>query len=97
VERRLGFAEGIETSLSVMTAFNRTGSWYRPPVWAALDAGNMGDLPVVDGIDTVLVYADRGRVGEQAADTLAQRWTYAERDVFVALAPVDDWNPAVAS
>jgi putative DNA primase/helicase len=97
VERRLGVAEGIETSLSVMTAFNRTGSWYRPPVWAALDAGNMAGLPVVPGIDTLLIYADRGPAGEQAADTLTQTWTYSERDVFVAVAPVDDWNPAVAS
>lgn len=95
VTHQLGLAEGIETALSVSTSFRRTG-WDRP-VWAALNAGNMGGLPVLRGIDTLFIYADRGQAGEQAGDHLAQRWLAAGRDVFVSTAPVDDWNPAVAS
>jgi hypothetical protein len=66
-------------------------------VWAALNAGNLGELDVVDGIETIVVYADRGPAGETGADKLAQRWLDAGREVEVAVAPVDDFNPAVAS
>jgi Toprim domain len=91
---RLGIAEGIETSLSVMTAFQRDESRVEH-VWCALNAGNLGDLPVVPGIETLVIYADRGRAGEHAADKLARRWLDADREVVVVTAPVDDWNPVV--
>jgi hypothetical protein len=94
VTLRLGIAEGIETSLSVMTAFQRDESRIEH-VWCALNAGNLGDLPVVPGIETLVIYADRGRAGEQAADKLARRWLDADREVIVVTAPVDDWNPVV--
>jgi hypothetical protein len=94
VTQTLGLGEGIETSLAVNTSFRRAG--WDQPVWAALDAGNMGYLPVVPGIDTLFIYADRGQAGEKAADKLAQCWLAAGRDVFVSTAPVDDWNSAVA-
>jgi hypothetical protein len=90
VDVRLGVAEGIETSLAVATAFQRRG-WFMP-VWAALDAGNLGALPVVPGIETLVIYADAGAAGEKAANDLCNRWVYAGRDVRVAIAPHDDWN-----
>jgi putative DNA primase/helicase len=93
VTRRIGVAEGIETSLSVTTAFCRDEGRFEP-VWAALDAGNLGGLPHVPGIETLVIYADRGPAGEQNADKLAQRWLGAECEVFISIAPVDDWNPA---
>src|SRR5262249_44745682 len=94
VESRLGLAEGIETSLSVYTSFRRAG-WFQP-VWAALDAGNMAVLPHLRGIDLLSIYSDHGPAGEQAAETLAQRWLNAGTDVFLSPAPIYDWNPAVA-
>jgi putative DNA primase/helicase len=96
VTRRIGIGEGIETCLAVTTAFHRDEG-RREPVWAALNAGNLGALDVVDGIKTIVVYADHGPAGEAAADNLAQRWLDADREVAVAVAPVDDFNPAVAS
>jgi|HubBroStandDraft_4_1064222.scaffolds.fasta_scaffold20186_4 putative DNA primase/helicase len=94
--RRIGFGEGIETCLAVTTAFRRDEGRHEP-VWAALNAGNLGELEVVDGIETIVVYADRGPAGEAGADQLAQRWLDADREVEVAIAPVDDFNPAAAS
>jgi putative DNA primase/helicase len=93
VTRRIGVAEGIETALSVTTAFRRDEGRFEP-VWAALDAGNLGGLPHVPGIETLAIYADRGPAGEQNADKLAQRWLGAECEVFISIAPADDWNPA---
>jgi hypothetical protein len=96
VTLRLGIAEGIETALSVMSAFLRDEGRVEP-VWTALNAGNMGDLPVVPGIETLVIYADHGPAGEKAANKLAERWLDADREVFISVAPVDDWNPMVAS
>ena len=53
------------------------------------------ELPVVPGIETLQIYADRGPAGENAADELAQRWLADGREVFIAPAPVDDWNRPV--
>ena len=91
VERRVGIGEGIETALSVMTAYRRDEGRLEP-VWSALDAGNLGLLPVLDGIETLAIYADKGNAGERAADNLAERWLAADREVFTFTAPLDDWN-----
>lgn len=96
VELRLGIGEGIETALSVMTAFRRDEGRLEP-VWSALDAGNMAELPVPGGIETLAIYADRGDAGERAAEKLAQRWLAADREVFTFTAPADDWNPKAAA
>src|SRR5262245_6709006 len=61
VDLRLGLGEGVETSLSVFTSFQRAG-WFQP-VWAALDAGNLGELPVVDGVEMLVIYGDPGPAG----------------------------------
>ena len=96
VDTRLGLGEGIETCLHVHTQFRRAG-WFMP-VWSALDAGNLRELPHLLGIGQLYIYADRGPAGEQAADRLAQRWLEeTEAEVFIAPAPVDDWNSEVAS
>jgi Toprim domain-containing protein len=98
VTLRLGIAEGIETAAAVTTALEdgSPGGYYEP-VWAALSAGNLARLPIVLGIETLVVYADRGPAGEKAAAKLTERWLDASREVFIAVAPVDDWNSAEAS
>jgi hypothetical protein len=96
VTRRLGLAEGVETALSVMTSYCRDEGRLEP-VWSALDAGNLGTLPILGGIETLAIYVDKGEVGEKAADRLADRWLAADREVFTFTAPVDDWNPKVAT
>ena len=95
VTLRLGISRGHRDELSVMSSFQRDEGRVEH-VWCALNAGNMGDLPVVPGIETLVIYADRGPAGEKAADKLAERWLDADREVFIATHPVDDWNPKVA-
>lgn len=82
----LGLAEGMETALAVMAA-----GW--SPVWAAIDAGNLADLPVLDGIETLTVFADHDDAGLHAAEKLAQRWVRAGREVAIATPTVrgKDW------
>ena len=82
---RLGLSEGTETALAIQTSFARAGR--SEIVWAAVNAGNMAELPVVAGIETLVVYADKdaGGAGQRAAQELAARWTRAGREAYIAL------------
>ena len=75
----LGIAEGIETALSLASAYR--------PVWAAIDAGNLAALPVLAGIQCLVLAADHDAAGVAAAETCARRWTAAGCEVRVLLAP----------
>jgi putative DNA primase/helicase len=89
---RLGLSEGTETALAIQTSFARAGR--SEIVWAAVNAGNMAGLPVVPGIETLVIYADKdaGGAGEKAAQDLASRWLRAGREAYIALPPTGDWN-----
>ena len=89
---RLGLSEGTETALAIQTSFSRAGR--SEIVWAAVNAGNMAELPVVPGIDTLVVYADKdvGGAGQRAAQELATRWTRSGRVAYIALPDNGDWN-----
>jgi putative DNA primase/helicase len=89
---RLGLSEGTETALAIQTSFARAGR--SEIVWAAVNAGNMAGLPVVPGIETLVVYADKdtGGVGQRAAQYLAARWMQAGREAYIALPNRGDWN-----
>ena len=78
-----------------MTAMKRAGRMVRP-VWSALNAGNLADLPVLAGIERLYVYADNDAsgTGQRAAETLARRWYDAGRETFIALPKAGDWNDA---
>ena len=75
----LGVAEGVETALAAAHAFS--------PMWAAMDAGNLADLPVLDGSEALTVFADRDEsgTGQRAAASCATRWLEAGREVRVIL------------
>jgi len=92
VTLRLGLSEGIETALAIQTSFRRAAR--SEIVWAALNAGNMAELPVVPGIEALVVYADKdaGGAGQRAAHKLAARWMQAGRDAYIALPRNGDWN-----
>ena len=62
----LGIAEGIESSLAA--------AWGYQPMWACIDAGNMATLPVLAGIQTLLVFADHDDAGLRAAYACGERW-----------------------
>lgn len=75
----LAIAEGIETALSLAHAFT--------PVWACIDAGNLAAFPVLDGVECLTIAADHDDAGIKAANTCAQRWTDAGREVRIVMAP----------
>jgi phage/plasmid primase-like uncharacterized protein len=94
VTSELGVAEGIETALAVVQGLGP----FRP-VWSAIDAGNLAGLPVVPGIERLIIYADvdPSGTGQAAARTLALRWYRAGHDVYIAQPPTPaggkrDWN-----
>ncbi len=76
----LAIAEGIETAL--------TAALVCQPVWSMIDAGNMAAFPVLDGIESLLICADHDAAGLHAADTCAERWYRAGREVRIAQSPV---------
>jgi hypothetical protein len=91
----LGIGEGTETCLAVMTAMKREGRMILP-VWSALNAGNMGNLPVVPGIERLTIYVDADEPGRKSSGKLAARWHQAGREVFTATPSAGDWNEVAA-
>ena len=82
----LAVAEGIETALSLAHAYR--------PAWACIDAGNLAALPVLAGIECLVIGTDHDEAGINAAEACAARWEAAGVDV-VAIAPRQarsDWN-----
>ena len=82
----LGIAEGIETALAVM---QRAG-WR--PVWAATSAGSISRFPVLPGIETLTIFADADRPGQDAARTCLDRWAAANREARILTPPAGDWD-----
>jgi putative DNA primase/helicase len=72
-------AEGVETALTAAHAFT--------PAWACLDAGNLGELPVLPGVEALTVVADHDEAGTRAADACGRRWAEAGREVRIWKAP----------
>lgn len=87
VTHGLAIAEGIETALSVAHAFQ--------PAWAAIDAGNLGELPLLSGIDALTIMADADPAGTKAAEHCARRWADAGREVRLAIPASGDANDVV--
>ncbi len=64
------------------------------PIWSAIDAGNLAALPVLDGVESLSVFADNDPAGTAAAQTLQGRWLDAGREARIIAAPEEgsDWN-----
>ena len=67
--------EGVETVLSAARHF--------APAWAALDAGNLRRLPVLDGIEALTILVDDDDAGRRAAKACAARWQAADREARI--------------
>jgi putative DNA primase/helicase len=78
----LAVAEGIETTLAVVTACELPG-------WAALSAGGIRALILPAEATHVVICADNDRnaVGQHAAHDAAARWLTEGRRVRIALPP----------
>jgi hypothetical protein len=82
--RGLILCEGPETGIVLFQQEMR-------PIWACGGAGTLAKFPLLGGVETLTIAADTGLAGQQAAETLAQRWREADREVFIIVPPVDDW------
>ena len=81
----LGIAEGIETGLSAMEIF-------RVPVWCALGS-NLARIDLPSGVRHVVIFADHGKAGEDAADKARATFRLAGRKVAVRFPEVGkDFN-----
>lgn len=85
VSTGLAIAEGIETALAAAQRFT--------PIWASIDAGNLGAFPVLGGIEALTIIVDHDRAGVNSALNLGRRWRQAGREVFVLYPekPGTDW------
>ncbi len=75
VTHGLGVAEGIESALAAAHLFQ--------PVWACVDAGNLAALPVLAGVEALVVFADHDPAGLKAARECARRWADAGREARI--------------
>lgn len=83
----LGIAEGVENALTWAAA----GWW---PIWAAPDVEHVKKFPVLDGIETLTIFADNKKADDvEAARECAIRWSAAGKRVEI-LKPREgtDWN-----
>lgn len=78
----LGIGEGIESTLSL----RELPEFGQSPVWAMLNAGNLGNLPVLPGIECLWVAEDHDDAGKRATEDVGRRWTDAGREVFAVRA-----------
>jgi len=84
VTHGLAIAEGIETALSLAHGYQ--------PAWACIDAGNMAALPVLAGVECLVIAADKDPAGLDAAQTCAARWTAAGAKVRITQQDANDLN-----
>jgi hypothetical protein len=71
--------EGIETCLSYALEF--------APVWSCLDAGNLGEFPVLPGLEGLTVLIDNDKAGEEAFTEVRDRYEAAGIEVIGIKAP----------
>jgi putative DNA primase/helicase len=82
VGKRLVVAEGVENALTAATLLSHRGMPMRP-AWATGCANNLRRLPVLDGVEhlIILVDNDKSGTGQKAAAECAERWSAAGRKV----------------
>jgi hypothetical protein len=71
----LAVAEGIESALGAAHRFM--------PVWGMVDAGNLSALPILRGIECLMIFADHDEAGTRAAQQCAARWRAAGVKVHI--------------
>ena len=77
---RLIVGEGIETTLAAATRVSRWGGLLQP-AWSAVASGVLGNLPLIPGVErlVILVDHDLNGAGQAAALRCAGRWSRAGR------------------
>jgi putative DNA primase/helicase len=87
----LGLVEGIETGLAAMQI-------HGVPVWATLGR-RMANVFVPDTVQDLIIFADNGQAGRDAAESAMQRHTRKGRCVVVHFPPANfkDWADVTAA
>jgi Toprim domain len=90
--------EGVETVMAAATRIKRWGALLQP-AWAALSNGVLGNLPLIAGVErlVILVDHDLNGAGQAAATRCAERWSRAGREVVQLMPkrPGSDFNDLV--
>jgi len=88
--------EGIETVLAAATRIPYRGAPLRP-AWPAVSTGPLGNLPVLPGVEQLILLVDHDEEGRAAAARCADRWTRAGRTVarLTPKRPGADFNDLV--
>jgi hypothetical protein len=90
--------EGIETVLAAATRITHHGAPLRP-AWSALSSDALGKLPVISGVERLIVLADNdtNNTGQEAAEACRLRWRDAGREVICLMPekPGTDFNDLV--
>jgi hypothetical protein len=97
-EALLIVGEGIETTLAAATRISYRGAPLRP-AWAAVSCGALGKLPLVPGVERLIVLVDHddNGSGPAAAARCAERWRRAGRTVvrLIPKRPGADFNDII--
>jgi Toprim domain/CHC2 zinc finger len=80
-ESQLVVGEGIETVLAAATRIPYRDAPLQP-AWATLFAGALERLPVLPGVERLIILVDHDFTGQSAARTCADRWQRAGRTVI---------------
>ena len=73
----LAVAEGVESALAA--------AHLHTPVWAAIDASNLAQFPVLPGVDALTIFGDHDETGLRAARACARRWADAGREANLVI------------
>jgi hypothetical protein len=88
----------METVASAAIGIRHKGTLLQP-AWALLDRGNLGNFPVLAGIEALTILVDNDETGDGQADaeTCAHRWRDAGREVvrLTPKTPGSDFNDIV--
>jgi Toprim domain/CHC2 zinc finger/DNA polymerase family A len=94
--KELVIGEGLET---VLAAASRIPYDDKPlqPAWALLSAHMLSGLPIINGVEHLIILVDHDEAGLTAATTCEERWTRAGRTVVQLTPdrPGDDFNDLV--
>ena len=77
----LVIGEGLETVLAAATKLDYLGTPLRP-AWAAISAGNLARLPVIAGVERLVLLVDNDAAGQVSARRCESTWLTAERTVI---------------
>ena len=96
---QLVVGEGLETVLAAATRIPYAGASADAGLGRAVQSKQLGALPVIAGVERLIILVDHDAAGLMASDTCTARWTGAGRTV-VALTPEPkgaDFNDLVMS